>query len=179
MSDIKRDERIWASLLDLTARVETLEHHAGARQLAEGCRKKSVAADPDAWQKILQTAGGAGAVAATLANHLRGLFEPRGPRDLHVADALEGTSATKMIEVLEACSARLREFTPVAAGEVDLAPLGVRPFRRESSASRLGCTLSCSFCAKAQNEVAKLIAGPCVYICNECVDLSVSIISEG
>jgi len=32
-------------------------------------------------------------------------------------------------------------------------------------------TLRCSFCGKSQNEVKKLIAGPTVYICNECVDL--------
>ena len=32
-------------------------------------------------------------------------------------------------------------------------------------------TASCSFCLKPSNEVAKLVAGPGVYICNECVDL--------
>jgi ClpX C4-type zinc finger len=36
----------------------------------------------------------------------------------------------------------------------------------------------CSFCGKAQNEVGKLIAGPDVYICNECVDLCCEIIEE-
>ena len=30
----------------------------------------------------------------------------------------------------------------------------------------------CSFCGKSQDDVAKLIAGPAVYICDECVDLS-------
>ena len=30
-------------------------------------------------------------------------------------------------------------------------------------------TLRCSFCGKSQNEVKKLIAGPTVYICNECI----------
>ena len=29
--------------------------------------------------------------------------------------------------------------------------------------------ISCSFCGKSQEEVKKLIAGPNVYICNECV----------
>ena len=38
--------------------------------------------------------------------------------------------------------------------------------------------LNCSFCGKAQNEVKKLIAGPSVYICNECVDLCNDIIEE-
>ena len=31
--------------------------------------------------------------------------------------------------------------------------------------------LNCSFCGKSQDEVRKLIAGPNVYICDECVDL--------
>ena len=38
--------------------------------------------------------------------------------------------------------------------------------------------LTCSFCNKSQSEVAKLIAGPGVYICNECVDLCNQIIAE-
>ncbi|MBM7544238.1 ATP-dependent Clp protease ATP-binding subunit ClpX [Weissella beninensis] len=36
----------------------------------------------------------------------------------------------------------------------------------------------CSFCGKSQNEVQKIIAGPGVYICNECVELAQSIIEE-
>jgi len=38
--------------------------------------------------------------------------------------------------------------------------------------------LYCSFCSKNQHEVRKLIAGPTVYICDECVDLCVDIIGE-
>ena len=38
--------------------------------------------------------------------------------------------------------------------------------------------LHCSFCGKNQNEVRKLIAGPSVYICNECIDLCNDIIKE-
>jgi len=38
--------------------------------------------------------------------------------------------------------------------------------------------LRCSFCGKTQDEVRKLIAGPTVYICNECVDLCTDIIEE-
>jgi len=38
--------------------------------------------------------------------------------------------------------------------------------------------LFCSFCGKNQNEVRKLIAGPTVYICDECVDLCTDIIKE-
>jgi ATP-dependent Clp protease ATP-binding subunit ClpX len=38
--------------------------------------------------------------------------------------------------------------------------------------------LKCSFCGKSQDEVKKLIAGPSVFICNECVDLCNEIIAE-
>jgi ATP-dependent Clp protease ATP-binding subunit ClpX len=39
-------------------------------------------------------------------------------------------------------------------------------------------TLYCSFCGKNQNEVRKLIAGPTVFICDECVELCMDIIRE-
>lgn len=38
--------------------------------------------------------------------------------------------------------------------------------------------LRCSFCGKSQNEVKKLIAGPNVYICNECIDICLEIIND-
>src|SRR5450759_675312 len=38
--------------------------------------------------------------------------------------------------------------------------------------------LTCSFCGKNQREVKKLIAGPSVYICDECIDLCNDIIRE-
>jgi len=39
-------------------------------------------------------------------------------------------------------------------------------------------TLRCSFCNKSQREVEKLIAGPTVFICDECVDICLDIIAE-
>jgi len=39
-------------------------------------------------------------------------------------------------------------------------------------------TLRCSFCGKVQEQVGKLIAGPNVYICNECVDLCYDLLEE-
>src|SRR4026208_1610861 len=41
-----------------------------------------------------------------------------------------------------------------------------------------GGTVVCSFCGKSQDEVRKLIAGPTVYICAECIDLCNDIIAE-
>ena len=38
--------------------------------------------------------------------------------------------------------------------------------------------LFCSFCGKNQKEVKKLIAGPAVYICDECIQLCSEIIEE-
>ena len=43
---------------------------------------------------------------------------------------------------------------------------------------RDGASLTCSFCGKAQKEVKKLIAGPTVYICDECISLCNDIIAE-
>ena len=46
------------------------------------------------------------------------------------------------------------------------------------SGSNNGRVLYCSFCGKSEHEVRKLIAGPSVYICDECVDLCNDIIRE-
>jgi ATP-dependent Clp protease ATP-binding subunit ClpX len=52
-------------------------------------------------------------------------------------------------------------------------------FRRRAASQRtFTATLRCSFCGKHQRQVNKLIAGPGVYICNECVDLCVDIIAQ-
>jgi ATP-dependent Clp protease ATP-binding subunit ClpX len=47
-----------------------------------------------------------------------------------------------------------------------------------SSGSDSKNTLYCSFCGKSQHEVRKLIAGPTVFICDECVELCMDIIRE-
>ncbi|HXP33725.1 MAG TPA: ClpX C4-type zinc finger protein, partial [Acidimicrobiales bacterium] len=41
-----------------------------------------------------------------------------------------------------------------------------------------GDLVKCSFCGKSQKQVKKLIAGPGVYICDECIDLCNDIIAE-
>ena len=48
----------------------------------------------------------------------------------------------------------------------------------KSSGSETKNTLYCSFCGKSQHEVRKLIAGPTVFICDECVELCMDIIRE-
>ena len=47
--------------------------------------------------------------------------------------------------------------------------------RKDPASSSL---LRCSFCGKSQNEVKKLIAGPGVYICDECIELCNDIVAE-
>ena len=48
----------------------------------------------------------------------------------------------------------------------------------DSRSTNNGRVLYCSFCGKSEHEVRKLIAGPSVYICDECVDLCNDIIRE-
>ncbi len=50
--------------------------------------------------------------------------------------------------------------------------------RNEKKTREYNDLLKCSFCGKAQQEVKKLIAGPAVYICNECVGLCNEIMVE-
>ena len=47
-----------------------------------------------------------------------------------------------------------------------------------SHKEKSGSDLICSFCGKSQDEVKKLIAGPSVYICDECIELCNEIIAE-
>ncbi|MBI5664785.1 MAG: ATP-dependent Clp protease ATP-binding subunit ClpX [Nitrospirae bacterium] len=50
--------------------------------------------------------------------------------------------------------------------------------KEKKPAEQYGDILKCSFCGKAQKEVRKLIAGPTVYICDECVGLCNEIMAE-
>ncbi|MBK1734552.1 ATP-dependent protease ATP-binding subunit ClpX [Halorhodospira abdelmalekii] len=50
--------------------------------------------------------------------------------------------------------------------------------RKQGKGEESGKLLYCSFCGKSQQEVRKLIAGPSVFICDECVDLCNDIIRE-
>jgi len=49
---------------------------------------------------------------------------------------------------------------------------------KENKTSNNNIILKCSFCGKSQKEVRKLIAGPTVYICNECIALCNDIMAE-
>ncbi len=51
-------------------------------------------------------------------------------------------------------------------------------FRTRSSQAQTQEDLSCSFCKKSIRDVRKLVAGPNVYICDECVEICVTILSH-
>lgn len=55
---------------------------------------------------------------------------------------------------------------------------GFRRRREKPPAPPKGKEYRCSFCNKSQREVLKLIAGPNVYICDECVDICNQIVAE-
>jgi len=61
----------------------------------------------------------------------------------------------------------------------------LRNIRRDQLEDRVSAPISteeliasCSFCAKPSTEVKKLVAGPGVFICNECIDLSAIVIAD-
>jgi hypothetical protein len=60
----------------------------------------------------------------------------------------------------------------ILAAKIDAAQM------RDASESPPDDTLYCSFCGKSQHDVKKLIAGPGVCICDECVELCTDIIRE-
>ena len=60
---------------------------------------------------------------------------------------------------------------------------GARPWRRAARPGKgnpgQGTMLECSFCGKLQKQVRKLIAGPGVYVCNECIERADRVIATG
>jgi len=66
----------------------------------------------------------------------------------------------------------------ILSAKIDTArPPSEWPGKLRDSASQAKL-LYCSFCGKNQDEVAKLVAGPAVFICDECIDLCTDIVDE-
>ena len=57
-------------------------------------------------------------------------------------------------------------------------PLLTRGRRRATRPRKFDARCSCSFCGKRQDQVRKLVAGPGVWICDNCVALCVEILAE-
>ena len=60
----------------------------------------------------------------------------------------------------------------------DLARVPASQFTASSTMARASNLTMCSFCGKSHSEVKKLIAGPGVYICNECIDVCSNILEK-
>lgn len=55
---------------------------------------------------------------------------------------------------------------------------GSKAWKRSAVENGNGKGLACSFCGKKEDAVGKLIAGPKVFICNECIELCNEILSD-
>jgi len=86
---------------------------------------------------------------------------------------LSGGSLREIAEALGLSHQRVHQIVEGAGG--------ARPWRRagRSGAVEPGMLLKCSFCGKQQRQVRKLIAGPGVYICNECIEKADRVIATG
>jgi ClpX C4-type zinc finger/Glyoxalase superfamily protein len=62
----------------------------------------------------------------------------------------------------------------ILAAKIDTA----QPHAGVQKSAQQGNLLFCSFCGKNQHEVRKLVAGPAVYICDECVDFCTYVVDE-
>jgi ClpX C4-type zinc finger len=54
----------------------------------------------------------------------------------------------------------------------------IRPSNRRERDAKMHFPGLCTFCGKTEAEVDRLIAGPGVYICNECVELCVEVLAQ-
>jgi RNA polymerase primary sigma factor len=70
-------------------------------------------------------------------------------------------------------------LSTVEASDIEdlMAELSARDIQVVQDEASAGAKLSCSFCGKTQSEVLQLIAGPSVFVCNECVQLCVGIVA--
>jgi hypothetical protein len=93
----------------------------------------------------------------------------RAVRRLH----LHGASLRELAASLGLSHQRVHQIVEEAGGSRRWIRVGRESRRRDP------LLLSCTFCARRQNEVRKLIAGPGVYICDPCIALAGDVISSG
>jgi ClpX C4-type zinc finger/Glyoxalase superfamily protein len=108
--------------------------------------------------------------AKAMAHALRDAFKAKAVEITH-SESLELIANAFGFANWNILSARIEAAGPRATDEREPSPAGAQ----ESAPPK---TLHCTFCGKSQHDVKKLIAGPSVYICDECVELCVNFISE-
>jgi hypothetical protein len=106
-----------------------------------------------------------------MAHALRDALKSRAVETTH-SESLELIAKAFGYENWNILSAKVEAAEPRAGDGRALSPVSTP----DPAALR---TLYCSFCGKSQHDVRKLIAGPSVYICDECVELCLDVIREG
>ena len=90
-----------------------------------------------------------------------------------------GLAVVLLVWVVWSELARFRGEVKLGAAEMKLKILEEKERGSSSAdANSLALEIYCSFCGKQHGTVKKMISGPKVYICNECVDLCNDIIAE-
>jgi len=107
--------------------------------------------------------------AKIMARALRQALKDKAVETTH-SDALELIAKVFGCENWNILSAKIDAAPPIGAAHALPPPVSRQP---ESTN-----TLYCSFCGKSQHDVRKLIAGPAVFICDECVELCEDIVDE-
>jgi hypothetical protein len=114
--------------------------------------------------------------AKAMARALRDALKVKAIETTH-SEALELIAKAFGLENWNVLSAKIEAAEPAASSDAsgDERSLSVAYSRAPAPPPK---TLYCSFCGKSQHEVRKLIAGPTVFICDECVALCVDIVER-
>ena len=99
------------------------------------------------------------------------LYDP--PDASHTPKVPTLPDATQSLKDIQAIEKELEEF------QRQVAALGMQSIPRHFQLRKYKAgSLYCSFCGKSQDEVQKLVAGPSVYICDECIQIASEIIAD-
>ena len=97
----------------------------------------------------------------------------RSLRDALTAKAVQTTHSESLELIAKAFG---YENWNILSAKIDVAqPGSVAGMQDPSPRAKI---LYCSFCGKSQHDVSKLVAGPAVYICDECIDLCTDVVDE-
>jgi hypothetical protein len=110
--------------------------------------------------------------AKTMAHALRNALQAKAVETSH-SDCLELIAKAFGFENWNILAAKIETAQSRSTDARPLAPAG-----EQDPAPQKPATLHCSFCGKSQHEVRALIAGPTVFICDECVGLCNDIIED-